>query len=140
DARQESERNKKEYEARRAKEAETLKEAAMAPAATPAFEPTPPHELVRRNPFAKPGEELKRVEGIAKNIDCSGKFAKFQIQSGSHVLTFDMSEPNRILLKHEGAETYDFQCGPQKAFRVAVEYVPAAKPGGSAGIMRQLEF
>jgi Flp pilus assembly protein TadD len=92
------------------------------------------------NPFVKPGELLKRAEGVAKNIDCSGKFPRFQLLVESKLLTLDMPEPERIWLRHPGSDTFEFRCGPQKAFPVAVEYVPSDKPGASAGVLRQMEF
>jgi hypothetical protein len=93
------------------------------------------------NPFVKPGEKVERVEGVAKSLDCAGKGARFEVQVGQKVLTFDMPSPDRILLKHNNDVAFDFSCGPQKPVRVAIEYVPAEKGTGDvAGSIRKLEF
>lgn len=40
-----------------------------------------------------------------------------------------------------GQATFDFNCGPQKPFSVAIDYVPAKDPAeGIAGSLRRLKF
>lgn len=82
------------------------------------------------NPFVAPGEKVERMEGTARSLNCAGDTVSFSIQSGNRIVTFDMPQPDRIQLKHNGDVTFDFICGPQKPFPIAVEYVPAAQPGG----------
>ena len=93
-----------------------------------------------RNPFVKPGEKIERVEGTAKSLNCTDKGATLTITSQEKTLTFDMPRPDEIQLKHSGQTTFDFTCGPQKPFRVAVEYVPTAKGAATAGELKLLEF
>lgn len=96
--------------------------------------PTPP-----RNPFVKPGEKIERVEGTAKVLDCAAK--RFLVEVGGTVMAFNMPDPTRVQLKHEGGATADFNCGPQKPFHVVVEYAPGEKSGKDvAGTLRGLEF
>ncbi len=93
------------------------------------------------NPFVRPGEQLKRVEGVATHLECDGKQARLRVAVGAKILLFTIDDPQRVLLKHAGDMTFEFKCGPQKAFGVAVEYVPdpdSRKP--VAGIVRALEF
>jgi tetratricopeptide (TPR) repeat protein len=93
------------------------------------------------NPFVRPGDQLKRVEGVATHLDCDGKQARLRVAVGAKILLFTIDDPQRVLLKHAGDMTFEFKCGPQKAFGVAVEYVPetdSRKP--VAGIVRALEF
>ena len=93
------------------------------------------------NPFVRPGEELKRVEGVATHLDCSGKQPRLRVAVGARTLLFAIDDPKQVLLKHSGQITFDFTCGPQKPFGVAVEYVPEPNPRSAvAGVVRALEF
>ncbi len=101
----------------------------------------PPPELTERNPFVLPGEKVQRIEGEAKALECVGDHATLVVEVGASTMSFQITDPNRIMLKHEGAETFQFSCGPQKKFHVAVEYVVDTKPGpGVAGSVRKIEF
>lgn len=128
---------------------EKRKAARLAAANQPATQPSAeaPPKLVRKppapqtNPFVAAGQKVTRVEGTAKSLNCTDKGLTFSIQSGDKVLTFDMPKPDRVLLKHNGAATADFNCGPQKPYPVVVEFVPAANPGGQlAGELKMLEY
>ncbi len=104
---------------------------------------------LRRTPMADsavaavpPREKRERVEGTAKNFDCSGKIARLSLLVGQSTMTFALAEPDRIILKHDGNATFDFTCGPQKPLPMTIEYVPAenATAQGIAGAVRQIEF
>jgi len=91
------------------------------------------------NPFVKPGEKIERVEGTAKTIDCDNK--RFVVEAEGKLLAFDMPDPTRIQLKHEGGDTFEFTCGTQKPFHVVVEYAVSEVPAGNVkGSLRGLEF
>jgi tetratricopeptide (TPR) repeat protein len=93
------------------------------------------------NPFVRPGEELKRVEGVATHLDCTTAQARLRVSVGAKTLLFAIDDPKRVLLKHSGQMTFDFTCGPQKPFGVAVEYVPESNPRSAvAGVLRAMEF
>lgn len=101
----------------------------------------PPPALTERNPFVLPGEKVERIEGEAKTLECAGGHAMLIVEVGASTMSFEITDPNRIMLKHEGAETFQFSCGPQKKFHVAVEYVRDTKLGpGVAGSVRKIEF
>jgi len=55
-------------------------------------------------------------------------------------MTFAIPKPDMILLKHNSDVTFDLTCGPQKAFPIAVEYVPAERQGKVVGDVKMLEF
>jgi len=117
--------------------APTLRRAPGAETTTAAIEPPPPGE---RNPFIARGETVERVEGEAQTFECVSPHARLVVLVGTKTMTFEITDPNRIMLKHAGADTFNFNCGPMK-FHMAVEYVPDAKPGsGLAGSVRKLEF
>ena len=82
--------------------------------------------------------KLERAEGTAQTLDCEGK--RFVRQVDGKTLAFDMPDPNKIDLHHEGSVTFEFTCGPQKPFHVVVEYVPADKSGPTRGLLKSLEF
>jgi hypothetical protein len=53
----------------------------------------------------------------------------------------ELADPGKIVLKDQGNATFDFSCGPQKPFSVAIEYAPAKSGGaGVAGAVRRIEF
>jgi hypothetical protein len=72
-------------------------------------------------------------------IDCDKK--RFVMLAEGKVVSFEMRDPQKINLRHEGAATFDFTCGPQKPFPVAVEFVAAVNGRTDVrGIVRALEF
>jgi Flp pilus assembly protein TadD len=100
-----------------------------------------PPDLTEYNPFVLPGEKVERIEGEARTVECTGDHATLVVEVGASTMSFQITDPNRIMLKHEGAETFQFSCGPQKKFHVAVEYVPDITFGpGVAGSVRKIEF
>ena len=92
-----------------------------------------------RNPFVALGEDVARLEGVAKMLECKGESARFHMTAGGKTLVFSIPDPGRVLIKHLGAATFDFSCGAQKPFAVVVEYSPDAA-GKTAGIVKSLEF
>src|SRR5438128_2212528 len=79
------------------------------------------------NPFVREGEILERAEGTLKSIDCVSK--RVFIEVNGKALPFDI-DPERIMLRHNGNNTFEFTCGPQKPFHVVAEFV--GSPKGSA--------
>ena len=93
------------------------------------------------NPLVRPGETTEHVEGIAQSLDCGSKVVRFTILAGQKTMSFAMENPQRVQLVHDGQATFEFNCGPQKPFSVAIEYVPAKDPTqGVAGSIRKLQF
>ncbi len=99
----------------------------------------PPDRQAPGNPFAAPGQKLLRVEGTAKELLCEGGL-KFTVDSGGKLMTFAIPHPDRVLLKHKSDYAFDFNCGPQKPFAIAIEYAPSEKPGKVAGDVKMMEF
>lgn len=118
-----------------------LAEATASEAAPALRRSTAPPESAEKIAPAAPREMLQRVEGTAKSLDCGGKVPRFTIIAGPKTLSFEMANPERIQLKHNGHATFDFNCGQQKPFAVAIEYVPARDPSqGVEGAIRTIEF
>jgi tetratricopeptide (TPR) repeat protein len=124
--------------------------AAAAPQAPPAaatadpppqqvFEPPAPNAQRTSQDF--PDEKIERIEGVAQQLDCMGNTARFVVLAGGKRLSFFIADPGKVSLKHKGAWTFDFTCGPQKPFPVAVEYVAKQDAATkTVGIVTSLEF
>jgi hypothetical protein len=78
------------------------------------------------------------MKGTAKILDCEGK--RFLVEAEGSIVAFDMPDPSRVQLKHNGGDIIEFTCGPQKVFHVVVEYVAASAGSQSKGSLRTLEF
>ena len=94
-----------------------------------------------QNPFVKKDDEITRVEGIAQRLDCLGKSARLHVLVGKNAMVFEIQDPGKVQIRHNGEITHDLVCGVQSHYKVAVEYAlaPDAKMG-VAGIVRALEF
>jgi Flp pilus assembly protein TadD len=107
-------------------------------------EPGPPpetKEISKPNPFVKQGDQMSRVEGVAQRLECIGESARFHVLVAGKPMIFDIPDATSVLIKHSGETKHDFVCGPQKPFRVIVDYaVQSDAKRGSAGIVRGLEF
>ena len=55
-------------------------------------------------------------------------------------LIFAFGDPDKVMLRHNGKVVHEFSCGPQKGYRVAVEYDEAPAGSELAGYIRVLEF
>ena len=90
--------------------------------------------------FPAPPPESRRIEGTALAFDCANDGARFRMRSGDRTLIFGFDDPDKVMLKHNGTIVHEFTCGPQKPYRVAVEYEEASAESGLAGWIRLLEF
>jgi tetratricopeptide (TPR) repeat protein len=105
----------------------------------PALARREPAETVAEPLPGKPVEKVDRIEGTARDIDCAGK--RLVIEAAGKSVSFEMPDPDKIFIRHQGAKVFDFTCGPQKPFPIAVEYVPAEREQpGIRGRVRTLEF
>jgi len=93
-----------------------------------------PHQAANWNPFIETGDDLRRVQGTLREIDCSTATTRFVIQSPRGLLRLAVADPARVQMRNAPAE---FVCGPQEATSVTVEY--AASPSGD-GLVRGMEF
>jgi len=55
-------------------------------------------------------------------------------------MTFDIPNPDAVVIKNSSGGVRDLTCGPQHGYRVVVGYLKAEQPGETAGILRTLEF
>ena len=94
-----------------------------------------PHES-DWNPFIEAGDDIRRVQGTVKEIDCGDKVTRFVVEAGAARLRLVISDPSRVRMRNAPAE---FVCGPQEANQVLVEYA-VAKNKGTDGVVRGMEF
>lgn len=92
-------------------------------------------------PSTPPKSLLLRAEGEAQKLECDGRSAWLHVTVGHDIMVFKIDDPAKVVLKHSGEGTFEFQCGPQKPFHVVVEYLPESdKAKRIAGLLRVLEF
>ncbi len=83
---------------------------------------------------------LSQAEGKAQKLDCAGKKARLTILTAGGPMSFDILDPQAVVIKNSTQVTRDFVCGPQGGYRIVVGYEKAENPKVSAGIVRTLEF
>jgi tetratricopeptide (TPR) repeat protein len=88
------------------------------------------------NPFIEAGDDMRRVEGKVKEIDCRDQVTRFVVEAGGVRLRLEIEDPSRVRMRNAPAE---FVCGPQKLNDVLVEYA-ASKNKGTDGVVRGMEF
>jgi tetratricopeptide (TPR) repeat protein len=93
-----------------------------------------PHQTANWNPFIETGDDLRRVQGTLREIDCSGDVTRFVVESAGGLLKLAIADPSRVQMRNAPSE---FVCGPQEATSVMAEY--AASATGEAQV-RGMEF
>jgi hypothetical protein len=111
----------------------------ITPPATIVVEDAPRDEAPVRQ-FPPPPPETRRIEGTAVAFDCTADGVRFRMNSAGKVLAFGFDDPDKVMLRHNGQIVHEFTCGPQKAYRVALEYDKASPESGVLGWIRLLEF
>jgi tetratricopeptide (TPR) repeat protein len=94
-----------------------------------------PHES-DWNPFIEAGDDIRRVQGTVKEIDCGDKVTRFLVDAGGVRLRLDIEDPSRVRMRNAPAE---FVCGRQESTRVQVEYA-VSKNQGTDGVVRGMDF
>ena len=94
-----------------------------------------PHES-DWNPFIETGDDIRRVQGTMKEIDCGDKVTRFVVEAGGARLRLAVEDPSRVRMRNAPAE---FVCGQQEATRVLVEYAVSTQKG-TDGVVRGMDF
>jgi Flp pilus assembly protein TadD len=89
-----------------------------------------PHNQTGWNPFIEPGDRIRRVEGILREIHCDGSALRLGVLIPDGSLTLLIPDPARVLMRNAPAE---FTCGKQAPRRITVEYA-------APDIVRGIEF
>jgi hypothetical protein len=88
------------------------------------------------NPFIEAGDEIHRVQGSVKEVDCRNEVTRFVVEAGGVPLRLAIEDPSRVRMRNAPAE---FVCGPQETNYVLVEYA-VSKSKGTDGVVRGIEF
>jgi tetratricopeptide (TPR) repeat protein len=97
-----------------------------------------PHKTADWNPFIEPGDQLRHVEGVLREVDCSSAVTRFVVDTSDGPVTLAIPDPGHVQMRNAPTE---FTCGPQKAASVVVDYAVSAMPGAKVdGLVRGMQF
>jgi tetratricopeptide (TPR) repeat protein len=97
-----------------------------------------PHEVREWNAFIQPGDDMRRVEGALREINCDEKLTRIRVEASGTRLTLVIQDPTRVLMRNAPAE---FTCGKQRPAIVTVDYAATKTAGVQVdGIVRGMEF
>ena len=88
------------------------------------------------NPFIEAGDDIRRVQGTVREIDCHDNVTRFVIEAGGVRLRLAIEDPSRVRMRNAPPE---FVCGPQDLRHVLVDYA-VSKSKGTDGLIRGMEF
>jgi tetratricopeptide (TPR) repeat protein len=87
------------------------------------------------NPFIEPDDDIRRVQGTLRAIEC-GDVTAIQVEEAGNLLQLAIPDLQHVQMRHAPAE---FVCGPQTPTQVTIDY--ARTPGGHAdGVVRGMAF
>jgi hypothetical protein len=86
------------------------------------------------NPFIEPGDQVRRVEGRLRELECGKSGTAFVVETPSGVVRLAVPDLQRVQMRNAPPE---FTCGPQTPAPVVAVY---AESGASTGVLRGLEF
>ncbi|HEV2447314.1 MAG TPA: hypothetical protein VGS58_15385, partial [Candidatus Sulfopaludibacter sp.] len=90
------------------------------------------------NPFIEPGDAIVRLQGVLRQVECSGAALRLVVETADGAATLAIRALDRIQIRNGAGE---FTCGPQPATRIKVEFARFPAPrDGVAGEIRGLEF
>ena len=92
------------------------------------------HDGPEWNPFIEPGDQIRRIEGRLREIDCTGGATVFIVQTVTERLRLAVPDPQHVQMRNAPAE---FTCGPQPLNEVVAVF---AVQGAGGGRLRGLEF
>jgi hypothetical protein len=90
-----------------------------------------PHQQADWNPFIEPSDDIRRVHGTLREIDCSG-VTTVRVEAAGQLLALSIPDLRHVQMRHAPAE---FTCGPQDpAASVIVDYT------AQQGVVRGMDF
>ncbi len=96
-----------------------------------------PHQTADWNPFVEAGDDLKRVRGRLREIDCDGGVTRIRVEAPNARLTLTIADPSRVRMRNAPDELV---CGAQSGDPVTVEYAASQRSSGADGLVRGIEF
>jgi hypothetical protein len=90
-----------------------------------------PHETTDWNPFIEPGDQIRRVRGTLREIDC-GNVTTIRVEAAGKLVAFAIPDLQHVQMRHAPSE---FVCGPQNpAATVIIDYT------ATGDIVRGMDF
>jgi hypothetical protein len=95
-----------------------------------------PNDDTQFNPFIEPSDDLRRVLGTLREIECGSpaQTMRITVETSGGSLKLTIPDPARVRMANAPPE---FLCGPQPGKAVLVEYAATKE---KEGIVRGLEF
>jgi hypothetical protein len=93
-----------------------------------------PNDDNRFNPFIEPSDDLRRVHGTLREIECGSPAMRITVDTSGGSLKLTIPDPTRV---QTGNAPSEFICGPQPGNTVVAEYAATKE---KEGIVRRLEF
>lgn len=94
-----------------------------------------PHQQTDWNPFVEPGDDMRRIEGTLREIEC-GDITRIRVEDTGQLLTLAIPDLKHVQMRHAPAE---FVCGAQPRTPVTVDYARTPH-AASDGIVRGMTF
>lgn len=97
-----------------------------------------PHGSDDWNPFIEPGDNILRIEGQIRKVECSaGKISGFRVQNASTAVEVTLPDPAHVLIR---GGTPEFSCGAEDGRKVSIEYAASNSRARANGILRGMQF
>ncbi len=94
-----------------------------------------PHQQSDWNPFIEPADDIHRLQGTLREIEC-GSVTTIRVEAAGKLVTLAIPDLQHVQMRHAPPE---FVCGPQTATQVIVDY--AGTPNAASdGIVRGMDF
>jgi tetratricopeptide (TPR) repeat protein len=94
-----------------------------------------PHQQSDWNPFIEPGDDIHRVQGTLREIEC-GSVTTIRVEAADKLIALAIPDLQHVQMRHAPSE---FVCGPQSATQVTIDY--ARTPNAATdGIVRGMDF
>ncbi len=94
-----------------------------------------PHQTAEWNPFIEPGDDIQRLQGKLREIDC-GKTTIIRVEAAGKLVTLAIPDLQHVQMRHAPPE---FTCGPQASTPVTIEFA-RARNGNAEGVLRGMDF
>jgi Tetratricopeptide repeat len=94
-----------------------------------------PHQTSDWNPFIEPGDDIQRLQGKLREIDC-GTNTIIRVEAAGKLVTLAIPDLQHVQMRHAPPE---FTCGPQSPTPVTIEFA-RARNGNAEGIVRGMDF
>ncbi len=95
-----------------------------------------PHQQSDWNPFIEPSDDIRRVQGTLREIDC-GQPTTIRVEDSGRIITLAIPDLQHVRMRHAPDE---FVCGPQPPATVVIVDYARTQDGTTAGIVRGMDF